>query len=766
MNIIKPRPHQAKAVSAAIEAFRTRDRATIVMPCGTGKTLIGPWVAEGLESRVVVIFVPSLWLLRQTVGQWAATTEWKDAEFFGVCSDKSVFDDLDISEITETRITTSPAVIREYFNSLNGGKHVVCCTYQSAGMLAEAIPEGLHFDFGIFDEAHCTAGEAYVGLSFGGFSVPLLDRHVLIRKRLFMTATPRSYEEKQKNLEGNNRYFSMDDTELYGERVYELTFAEAVAQGLIADYRIIISVITKQDVTRELLLSNSSDIESAANALALKAACKKYGIRKSILFFNTIDECAAFSSGSVQEVWPDVFHSYISSRMPASQRSEVMNLLSADQDISVSNARCLTMGIDVPAVDMVAFMRKKRGEIDIVQAVGRASRKDAKHPDKIGFIFLPLYLDDAGGEELSDALGMSGYEQVWTVLEAMRASDGRFDSWIRLSRAGLNKDNPYVKHAEDGNKIIIEVFSQDIDTETIRKSIDAKIIDRIGDSWDEMFGRLVEFKSIHGHCKVSRRHMNQTLARWYRYQIRTWDTRLNPKRRNLLIMLGVDPEDIDLQSKQNAASTRWTKEEIDYLKASTHLTDAKIAEHINRSVQSIQVKRSNLGLLKDTNKGRKQGWMTAADDKFIIDNWEILTDSDIAQKLGRHRGTICHRRKILGLNRGGPSHVNDRRFTTDEDEFIIQNSNQTDSEIALALNRARSSVARRRSDLGLRKPHTATTKSKPWTSEEDKIILENLDKTYNEVALMLNGRTGTAVYSRRHHLIRRHSAPCPGRSPS
>ena len=239
-----PRPHQQAALEAIRETLQTHSRATVVMPCGSGKTLVETWAAEQQQPKTVLVLVPSLALLSQALGEWGEHTNWGDRfEYLCVCSDPSVSADQDANVVRSTdvpfHVDTDPAVVRRFLDrSPTQTVRVVFSTYQSAPVVAAGAAGLPAFDVGIFDEAHKTTGP-----SDGVFAFALDDARLAIRKRLFFTATPRHIDIRHRDTQGEFRVVSMDDPAVYGPRAYEQTFADAVAQGIICDYRVVVSTV-------------------------------------------------------------------------------------------------------------------------------------------------------------------------------------------------------------------------------------------------------------------------------------------------------------------------------------------------------------------------------------------------------------------------------------------------------------------------------------------------------------------------------------------
>src|SRR5262249_50577778 len=233
----RPRPHQQAAIFAA-KAHFIRDGATrgrLLMPCGTGKSLTAYWIAEALEAKTIVVAVPSLALIRQSLADWTREFLTHDIkpDWLCVCSDETVAnlerDDF-VREIYELGLPThtDPSDIAVLLRARSHGPKIVFTTYQSSDKLAAAARKArIKFDLAILDEAHKT-----VGIPSKPFATLLSDKKIKIRRRLFMTATERVHLGKRDDI------LSMDDSEKdYGARFFQLSFKEAINQRIISDYK-------------------------------------------------------------------------------------------------------------------------------------------------------------------------------------------------------------------------------------------------------------------------------------------------------------------------------------------------------------------------------------------------------------------------------------------------------------------------------------------------------------------------------------------------
>ena len=160
---------------------------------------------------------------------------------------------------------------------------------------------------------------------------------------------------------------------------------------------------------------------------------------------------------------------------------------SADRAV-ISNARCLTEGVDVPAVDVVAFLSPRKSKVDIVQAAGRAMRKSDNTGKEYGYLLLPLFLETEAGESVEDALERTGFNEAWDVLQAMQEQDAELAEIIREMRVERGRTGGF-----DDSRLRdrVEVLGPQVALEALRQSVATSIVDQLGISWDERFGELV-----------------------------------------------------------------------------------------------------------------------------------------------------------------------------------------------------------------------------------------------------------------------------------
>jgi len=380
----KPRSDQLRAITAAEKHFiRNKEtRGRLIMPCGTGKSLIAFWTAEALKAKTIVVAVPSLGLIRQSVADWTREflAKGQKPDWICVCSDDSVGDlerDEIVGDIYGTGLPThtDPKEIARELRK-PGKIKIVFTTYQSSDQLAAAARLAkTKFDLVIFDEAHRT-----VGAQSKSFATLLRDRTFKTRYRLFMTATER-------RVDGDVDVFSMDDNEeVYGKRFFTMTFKEAISLDIISDYKILTVAVSDRQVAgliaRNRLLNlhrnlGEAEARAVATGIALKRICKKYGVKHAISFHASIFAADRFQAQQdvLNCLQPRAENFHVSSRKSAGERKLLLDEFKQAPRALMTNARCLQEGIDVHAIDCVVFADPKQSATDVIQAAGRAMRR-------------------------------------------------------------------------------------------------------------------------------------------------------------------------------------------------------------------------------------------------------------------------------------------------------------------------------------------------------------------------------------------------------
>lgn len=553
----QPKPHQLEALTAISNGLAENDRATVVMACGTGKSLVALWAAERHGCKTLLVLVPSLALVRQLLHEWLRETAWERFTFMCVCSDPTVAkgaDDLVVHQADlDFPVTTDSATVSRFLGKAFDGIKIVFSTYQSAQVVAEGLPVGADgvkqpFDLAIFDEAHKTASREGTRFSFA-----LEDANLPIHKRLFFTATPRHYDIRKKDKEGDNTLvYSMDRPEVYGPVIHTLSFAEAARQNIICDYKVVISVVTSGMVNDHVLkhgevivAGNTVKARQVALQIALQKAVEKYGVSRIFTFHGSVAAARSFTSDDgegIRHHLPDFTTLHVSGEMPTARREDQMKAFRQADKAVISNARCLTEGVDVPAVDMIAFISPRKSKVDIVQATGRAMRKS---PGKeFGYVMVPLFVEQAANESIEEALHRTGFNDVWDLLGAMREQDDVLVDIIRQMREDKGRTGGY---DESRFSERVEVLGPSVSLDTIRASITAECLDYLGVSWDERFGELLAYKEEHSDLDIPI-NWPTGLGTWTSIQRRSSKNgELSIERRSRLDMIGFSWNKLDSQ---------------------------------------------------------------------------------------------------------------------------------------------------------------------------------------------------------------------------
>lgn len=494
------RPHQKHALDDVIAGLKDADRGKLIMACGTGKTFTALKIAETLTPKLaekgkpghVLFLVPSLSLMAQTLKEWAAQID-VPLHSLAVCSDVSigkrrVKDSDDSAEITVYDLpypaTTNDKQLLAQYNALTKaarkpgdapGLVVVFSTYQSLEAVAKAQKAGLpEFDLIICDEAHRTAGVTLSGEDESSF-VKVHDAQFLKgRKRLYMTATPRIYgdDAKSKAKEASAEIASMDNVEQFGHELHRLGFGEAVGKQLLTDYKVLVLAVDQKyvdktfqkqlaDKNNELNLEDATKITGCWNGLEKRFEVATSNVdlqgdvnpmRRAVAFSRSIKDSKKFVEQFHQIVaaykadHPDshsleIEADHVDGTFDALRRSALLDWLKGESPTNtcriLSNARCLSEGVDVPALDSVLFLNPRNSVIDVVQSVGRVMRR--AEGKRYGYIILPIGIpaDKTPEEALKDN---EKYKVVWQVLQALRAHDDRFNATI--NQLELNKKRP------------------------------------------------------------------------------------------------------------------------------------------------------------------------------------------------------------------------------------------------------------------------------------------------------------------------------------
>ncbi len=451
----KPHDYQEKIIHDVISGLAVEDRGKIIAACGTGKTLTSLWIVEKMDCNSVLFLAPSIALVKQTLEAWAADCSIPFS-YLCVCSDNTVNNDVESDEMDlpvsslGVPVTTNMDDIVSFMKEDTPKRKYIFSTYQSADKISNAQQEAkTTFDLIICDEAHKTAGMR------SSFSLALEDLFIRSKKRIFMTATERMVKPMllRRAADNGQVLFSMDDENVYGPLLSRYNFGDAIKDKTISDYKILIAGVKESEVYNYIAenatlavqdIDNQEKISSATSLYAkilLAKTMREYPIKKVISFHSTIDRASDFVSeggrdislGSViREFNPHItkeglFVGTVNSRQDSGTRSSIMSTFKTFDYSLVSNAKCLTEGVDVPIIDSVYFVDPKKSLVDIVQACGRALRTK-KGVDKTAYFIVPILIPETA--VATDILYSEQFESVYNIIQALRDQDNRLADWI------------------------------------------------------------------------------------------------------------------------------------------------------------------------------------------------------------------------------------------------------------------------------------------------------------------------------------------------
>ena len=495
------RPHQINAINDVKKGFEKDDRGKMIMACGTGKTFTALKFSEQTvgQSGMVLYMVPSLALMSQTISEWKSQSEL-EIFAYSACSDDKVGKNkkkdedriiLRLSDLAFPATTDSEILSNEIKSVKKNVMKVVFSTYQSIDVISKAQKKyGLdRFDLIICDEAHRTTGETLGNEDESNFVKIHKDENISGLKRLYMTATPKIYAEnvKKKAEKAQIEIASMDDESKFGKTLHHHSFGKAVENNLLSDYKVVVLAVDEGIVSENI----QSFFKSSDSQLKLDDATKMIGCYKALgkIGFDDNDKSLVQKTTSLEkkylpnktpmkralsftqtiassELFVEQFNEvtkeyeanekiedkyklnlkvslkHVDGKHNAQQRADRLNWLEDDIKENtchiLSNAKCLSEGVDVPTLDAIIFLHPRKSHIDVIQAVGRVMRR-AKDK-KMGYVILPITVPSGVSPE--QVLNKDqNYDVVWQLLNALRAHDERLEGKINSLKLGEDISN-------------------------------------------------------------------------------------------------------------------------------------------------------------------------------------------------------------------------------------------------------------------------------------------------------------------------------------
>lgn len=522
------------------EYFKEHERGKLIMACGTGKTITSLKIAENETNGkgTVLFLVPSIALIGQTLREWSSQAN-EAINAVCICSDPEISKDRENNDHDGTRVTdlaqpasTDPQVILHQFRGFKDsgkkGMTVVFSTYQSIEVIARAqkvlLKEGFpEFDLIICDEAHRTTGVTLAAEDESAFIKVHNADFIKAKKRLYMTATPRLYDSNAVSQAAklDAVLCSMDDENLYGKEIDRIGFGKAVEKGLLTEYKVLILTLSEKNVppaiqkmmsdkdNKEIEGDDATKLIGCINALS-KQMMGDMGIleehdpepmRRAVAFCQSIKKSKQITGtfNTTSELYvnalPDwrkkhmvtVSSQHVDGTMSAPVRDGMLNWLKEETEEGecrvLTNVRCLSEGVDVPSLDGVMFLSARNSQVDVVQSVGRVMRLSPKTNKKYGYIIIPVIVpsdvDAAKALDLNER-----FKVVWTVLNALRAHDDRFNAIVnKIELNNGRPDNIIVGGADIS-------FNEDGSVNTSTSTSDKKAVNEIADQLKLQFGDL------------------------------------------------------------------------------------------------------------------------------------------------------------------------------------------------------------------------------------------------------------------------------------
>ncbi|MFC6064339.1 DEAD/DEAH box helicase [Streptomyces ochraceiscleroticus] len=492
----KPWPHQRRAIDALTRTLRYMPRATAVSASASGKTLIAQQCADNLapQGRVLVL-VPYLELITQTADAWRETG--RAGQFLGVCCHRDRSSPL----LGHMPMTTKAPVLADQIARAHGPV-TVFATYQSLQVIIKAhrdhrLPA---WDLAIADEAHHTAGALTKD-----WAAIHDDTKVPAHRRIYLTATPRTGDEPEDppNPEAPTAPLaSMNDIDIFGPTVFTLTLTDAIAEGILADFRLVFPEIGDEELRTALTTHPHTTPEYdgprvAAAQIALLRTMARYDLRQVLCFFNHINTARMFAEtlNATAAVLPDfdpdtLWAQAVYSGQGRHQRAAILAHFGRRPDASepierrvLTNVRVISEGFDLPGIDGLAFIEPKYSTVEVVQAVGRGLRQPPGS-GKIVTVIMPVYL--APRKSAEESVKDSDFYLLWKILTGLRTYDQHpLSPWSTRHGRGLEGPMPPAPGPERADEIApllqLRALEPDLGTWMCGMSSAVRYLDTHGD---------------------------------------------------------------------------------------------------------------------------------------------------------------------------------------------------------------------------------------------------------------------------------------------
>ena len=573
----KPYDYQQGTITKSKEYYKKYDKGYIEYICGAGKTLTSWWIVNTYNR--IIIFVPSLLLLSQFYYDWLYSNiaEKKKYKFLLIGSDMDNDENVK-SKIDNILLTTNEDVIRKFIKK--DTNMIVICTYQSSHLIQNIIEPNnnsdsdssdstddnqLYFDFGIYDEAHRTVGQKNRSLN-------CMVSNKYIKKKLFMTATPKMYKSSQNdNTFDDDEVLSMDNEKIYGKMIDKYNLSGAINDRRLCDYQIYNIHVTDKEIKNQIkdddllkLNSDNNEFDKThkfeevrakyfASALMIIKAFDEFDSNHMVTYHNSIMRSKQF-----EKLLKVMFEKYskkkirilnIDGSLTMKQRRNVIREFITSKYAIITSARVLNEGINIPIIDSECFVDPRTSTIDIIQCIGRALRL---HKDKkVAKIIVPIIVDEIN-EDIDD-MCIGAYGNVIRILQSLKICDQRIIEYF-----GVNKG----KSVKNGRKMVINcglnkmTFSKEINMDDFNKNLDL-VLWKGMDMWNVRLEEVKKYidkyeKRPSSHDKD---HMTKQLGKWIERQATNYKKKTKIMKNDCVYNLWTDFIN-DVKYKKYFMSTR------------------------------------------------------------------------------------------------------------------------------------------------------------------------------------------------------------------
>ncbi len=478
INVKSPKEYQKIAMQKVISGFEGNDRGQLILPCGAGKSLVSLWIKNALKIKHTLVLVPSLDLLRHIKNEWTMNSH-RYVPYMCVCSEKDIDSDKD-RIVTHTyeisgKVSTDPSDILEFLK--NNQESIIYCTYQSLKAVCIALKGSKFvFDLAICDEAHKTSG-----CKLGKFGLIHLDINIPVKKRLYMTATPRVLSDALRNrrkAEVINYLYDMDNKTIFGSEFYRMSFKKAIDEKILVDYQIVAIGINDSEIEdaikKRKYVSDNETIDEVAHNYALEKFMQSHDSTHAITFHSSIKKAKGFQYRHLK-MYHEVSSYHVNGDITANRRDLLIKEFENSLKSIITNSRCLTEGINVPAVDAIYFCDPKNSKIDIIQAVGRALRRADHKNKKCGYIVVPIFHKEK--EKLEEIIENGPFKNLIRIIKALCSHDERLVDEIKKIKVGIGEKRLSYQNlsSENIHKLINltgfhEKLKEGLFTQAIRKT--------------------------------------------------------------------------------------------------------------------------------------------------------------------------------------------------------------------------------------------------------------------------------------------------------